>query len=82
MASRSTSIMPPAYLSAIARASTAISGASTGSGDTTFSMKASFLPYSVVSTRSSRYPSTSCPANLTRTRQPGTAAPSSSDGTE
>ncbi len=43
MASLSTSIMPPAYLSAMARARAAISGERTGSGDTTFSMKASFF---------------------------------------
>jgi hypothetical protein len=44
IASRSTSIMLPAYRSATARANEEISGESTGSGDTTFSMYASFLP--------------------------------------
>jgi hypothetical protein len=54
MASRSTSAIVPAYLSATSRASAAISGVSTGSGDTTRSKVASLPVWSLTATRSSR----------------------------
>ncbi len=81
MASLSTSARVPAYRSATARARSKISGVSTGSGDMTRSRRASLPWCSLVWTRDSKYPSTSCPANLTRTRQPGTAASSRAAGT-
>jgi hypothetical protein len=81
IASRSTSVMVPAYRSATVRASAAISGARTGSGETTLARKPSLPPKSDSANRSARNPSTSCPANRTRTRQPGTATSSSCAGT-
>ena len=67
-ASRRTSYSVPAQRSATARASAATSSDSTGSGLTSVASGASARPLSVVAARARTTPSTSRPANRTRTR--------------
>ena len=71
----------PAYRSATAPASVTISGARTGSGLTTRRSGASRPGCSDWEVRTRTNPSTSCPANRTFTRAPGTASSASLAGT-
>ncbi len=80
-ASRSTSERVPAYRSAIAADSAATSGLRTGSALTTRRSGASRPVWSESLRRSTRNPSTSCPANRTFTRAPGTAVSAMAVGT-
>ena len=76
-ASRSTSATVPAYRSATDRARSATSAVSTGSGETTRSMKPSAPVCSDSATRASTNPPTSRPANRTRPGPPAARRASS-----
>ena len=74
IASRSTSAIVPPYLSATSRASADLRGQHRLGGHHPLQERQAALVLARLGARPSRYPPVSRPANLTRTRQPGTAS--------